>query len=340
MFYVLIKLVHIDINQQLAGKVAQRQAFEEQMRRLHEWSRQQEGGNDNSPFDDGLTQSRIDFEKLEQQLNDPATREQARRQIERMGEYAQKMGEQFDEDTLRRLANDPRAQQAVREMLNRLAQRQRDRQARDGFSNDGRAGNSPNWDPGDFESRDFDSPDFEPPDFSGFSFGISGSFMQVLVYIIVGLVVVAVVIAIIYAILNREKRPKKATAVKADDATNLDERAEELPFELDLAPATLMDRIKQCYSNGDFNQAIVYLFSYQLLELDKHHCIKLTRGKTNHQYLRELVRIPDLRKLLSNTVYCFEDVFFGDQDLSKPEFDECWLAIDEFHRSLPGGVQA
>ncbi|MFL2870203.1 MAG: hypothetical protein ACJZ8O_05570 [Pirellulaceae bacterium] len=319
---------------------ATREAFERQMQRLHEWSQEQGSGNDESPFDQELTQSNVDFEKLERYLDDPATREQAKRQIERMGEYAERIGEQFDEDTLRRLANDPRTQRAIRDMLKRLAERQRDRQSRDGFFNDDRAGNPSNWDPGKFDNSDRDAPDFEPPDFSGFSFGISGAFMQVLVYIIVGLVVIAVVIAIVYAIINREKQPKKAKAVSADDASDLDERAEELPFQLDLAPATLLDRIRQCYANGEFNQAIVYLFSYQLLELDKRHCIKLTRGKTNHQYLRELVKLPSLKKLLSSTVYCFEDVFFGNQDISKTEFDECWLLIDEFHRSLPGGVQA
>lgn len=317
-----------------------REAFERQMQRLHEWSQDQSNGNRDSPFDQELTQSNIDFKKIERYLDDPATREQARRQIERMGDYAKRMGEQFDEETLKRIANDPRTQRAIREMFRRLAERSRERQSRDGFFNENNASNPSYRDRGEFESPDFDDPDFEAPDFSGISFGISGTFMQVLVYIIVGLVVIAVVIAIVYAIINREKQPKKATAVSADDAADLDERAEELPFQLDLAPATLLDRIRQCYANGDFNQAIVYLFSYQLLELDKHRCINLTRGKTNHQYLRELVRLPGLKNLLSNTVYCFEDVFFGDQEISKTEFDECWLQIDEFHRSLPGGVQA
>ena len=317
-----------------------REAFERQMQRLHEWSQDQSNGNRDSPFDQELTQSNIDFKKIERYLDDPATREQARRQIERMGDYAKRMGEQFDEETLKRIANDPRTQRAIREMFKRLAERSRERQSRDGFFNENNASNPSYRDRGEFESPDFDDPDFEAPDFSGISFGISGTFMQVLVYIIVGLVVIAVVIAIVYAIINREKQPKKATAVSADDAADLDERAEELPFQLDLAPATLLDRIRQCYANGDFNQAIVYLFSYQLLELDKHRCINLTRGKTNHQYLRELVRLPGLKNLLSNTVYCFEDVFFGDQEISKTEFDECWLQIDEFHRSLPGGVQA
>ena len=85
----------------------------------------------------------------------------------------------------------------------------------------------------------------------------------------------------------------------------------------------------------DYDQAIIYLFSYELIQLDKAALIKLTRGKTNHQYLREVLPNENLKTRLSNTVRAFEDVFFGNKELSRRRFEECWQEVSTFQDLIP-----
>ena len=56
------------------------------------------------------------------------------------------------------------------------------------------------------------------------------------------------------------------------------------------SPADYLDEAQRLYRNGDYAQAIIYLFSHQLLQLDRRHWLRLVKGKTNRQYLREVRR--------------------------------------------------
>lgn len=115
------------------------------------------------------------------------------------------------------------------------------------------------------------------------------------------------------------------------------DRVEHLPFEVKKKDGNLLDEARRCYESGNFNEAIVYLFSFQLLELDKGHIIRLAKGKTNGQYLREAGRNRDLRKILQGTMNAFEDVFFGNRDLSRDRFERCWNQMSQFNQQLAGG---
>ncbi|MGC6449142.1 MAG: DUF4129 domain-containing protein [Pirellulaceae bacterium] len=189
-------------------------------------------------------------------------------------------------------------------------------------SGGGRSSNSPGR-PGNYS----------PPDL-GFIGGGAG-FAKVLFYIVLGVVVVTLVGLVVWAIINREKT-KKDPGVATDPRVVTDEqRIEELPFELDSAYKDLLDRARECYESGDFDQAIIYLFSYELIQLDKAQLIKLTRGKTNHQYLREVQPNDSLKSRLSTTVRAFEDVFFGNKELSQRRFEECWREVSSFQQLTP-----
>ncbi len=115
------------------------------------------------------------------------------------------------------------------------------------------------------------------------------------------------------------------------------DRVEHLPFEVKKKDANLLEEARRCYESGNFNEAIVYLFSFQLLELDKGHIIRLAKGKTNGQYLREAGRNRDLRKILQGTMNAFEDVFFGNRDLTRDRFERCWNEQSQFNQHLAGG---
>ena len=124
--------------------------------------------------------------------------------------------------------------------------------------------------------------------------------------------------------------PGSARAVAAHPAANDASRVEALPFQLDPLTVSLLDAARRAYASGDFARAIIYLFSHELVELDRRHLIRLTRGKTNRQYVRELRGQGALPGLLSQTMVVFEDVYFGDRALSRERFETCWNRLNEF----------
>ena len=90
----------------------------------------------------------------------------------------------------------------------------------------------------------------------------------------------------------------------------------------------------QKYEQGQFGDAIVLLFGYQLLKLDKSQLIRVLKGKTNRQYVREVGRHEGqsrLREMLTQTMVTFEDYFFGNHPMTREKFESCWRLLDEFH---------
>ena len=102
------------------------------------------------------------------------------------------------------------------------------------------------------------------------------------------------------------------------------DRLEELPFQLEQPAGDLLSAARRASESGDYDRAIVLLYSHQLLELDKRDAIRLTKGKTNRQYLRELRLHTGLASLLATSMVAFEDVFFGGHSLDRERFEECW----------------
>lgn len=112
------------------------------------------------------------------------------------------------------------------------------------------------------------------------------------------------------------------------------DRVESLPFQLQQPQDDLLTAARKHYEAGNYSEAIVYFYSYQLVELDKHQLIRLTKGKTNRQYLREVRRRGELSGLLQRTMLMFEDVFFGNHPLERSRFESVWQDVNLFHNRL------
>ncbi len=112
------------------------------------------------------------------------------------------------------------------------------------------------------------------------------------------------------------------------------DRVDALPFQLKRPQGDLLAEARRLYEEGQFADAMIYLYSYQLVQLDRSHVIRLTRGKTNRQYLREVRRRSNLFELMQRSMETFEDVFFGSHPLDRAGFEACWMQLDEFHQQL------
>ena len=160
--------------------------------------------------------------------------------------------------------------------------------------------------------------------------GFGASLLEIVIWTVIALVLGLLVYLLIRAYLNRENRPSKGGVIAQQSSVNDAARIEALPFRLRRGDSDLLSQARLHYEQGNYREAIIYLFSHQLVELDRNQVIRLARGKTNRQYLREVKSRPTLRGLVEQTMVAFEDVFFGEHELEQSRFEACWTRLDEF----------
>lgn len=183
--------------------------------------------------------------------------------------------------------------------------------------------------------------DWDWPDWltSGLSFRWPQSFLQWLGWIAVAVVLIGLVYLIVRAFRMRQRRrPAAGDDSGRPEAAEDRRRVEALPLGAGRKPFDPLAEARQHYQQGNYREAIIYLFSYQLVQLDKHHLIRLTKGKTNRQYVRELGRRMTLRGLLEQTMVAFEEVFFGNYTIDRTRFESCWSRLAEFEALVTEGA--
>jgi hypothetical protein len=141
---------------------------------------------------------------------------------------------------------------------------------------------------------------------------------------LLALVALAILFMLLRTYWNRSRHQSGLDQAGLVGTASSVDRLEELPFLLEPTDGDLLSAARRESEQGNFDQAIVFLYSYQLLELDRREDIRLTKGKTNRQYLRELRPRPQVARLLTTSMIAFEDVFFGGHCLGRERFEECW----------------
>ena len=164
----------------------------------------------------------------------------------------------------------------------------------------------------------------------------SGSGLGTLFQVVGLLLLTAIIGTLIYFLVKAflQGEQTQTQGVKFVDTSSDVDRVEDLPFQVKKPSGDFLSEAQRLYEAGKYSEAIVYLFSYQLVALDKRHVIRLTKGKTNRQYLREARSREILKQYIQKTMISFEDVFFGHHELSRERFEECWQELGEFHQQL------
>jgi hypothetical protein len=114
---------------------------------------------------------------------------------------------------------------------------------------------------------------------------------------------------------NRDKQKRRRRPVTK----------EELPFELEAANLTidgLWGEAIRAKQQGDFRRALMFLYSYLLIELDARQLIRLRRGKTNRNYGQELRPVVAVYPTFAATMDAFERAFFGSYELESQLVDD------------------
>lgn len=161
-------------------------------------------------------------------------------------------------------------------------------------------------------------------------------FLQLMVWLLLAALAVIAIWLFLRAYLRGElseaaaSRKQEASSARVTDF----ERLGNLPFDVKSESTDLLGAARRCYSEGKYGEAIVFLFSYQLLQMDQRQLLHLVRGKTNRQYLRELSARQELKRLVSDTMLAFEDFFFGEHPVAAERFEACWTKVDRFHELI------
>ena len=150
---------------------------------------------------------------------------------------------------------------------------------------------------------------------------------------------IAVLLLRAYATRERGRAQTEQDRAAADARRSDADRVESLPFHVAAAKTDLLAEAQRLYEAGDYNGAIIYLYSHLLVQLDRHQAIRLTRGKTNRQYLWEVGPTKPLGRLLESAIVVFEEAFFGNHSISRRQCETCWNNLPEFHRLLERGPE-
>ncbi len=154
-------------------------------------------------------------------------------------------------------------------------------------------------------------------------------------WIVLGLLVALLVFLAWWFIPNRATGRKEEAGARGPDHAL---RLEQLPVPLGPEIGDLRAAAMRAAGEGDFRKAIVYLFSHALVTLDHRGLLELRRGKTNRQYLVELLQkgLPGDR--FRGLMLTFERVFFGNHAATEPDFRQCLDAAAQLELipSAPG----
>jgi hypothetical protein len=111
-------------------------------------------------------------------------------------------------------------------------------------------------------------------------------------------------------------------------------RIETLPEEARDMFDDLIGAAKRAFEAGEYRTALIYYFSHQLVWLDTHELIRMHRGKTNHEYARELKQASEVLGYYEESMSLFESVYYGDHPITRLQFLGIWEDRHKFSQAV------
>lgn len=168
----------------------------------------------------------------------------------------------------------------------------------------------------------------EPPSLEGLR-----TVAEILFWALIGAAVLALVGAMVWALRQTARngvRKEKEKKAREERERRLEAIAPEARERVD----DLGTAAENALAAGDLRLALVYFFSWLIVEADKRGLLRARRGKTNREYWLELAVHPGVRTIYKATMDEFERVYFGGQTISQAEFDDVWRLREPFVAAL------
>lgn len=184
-----------------------------------------------------------------------------------------------------------------------------------------------------------------PPTPPGTSSWGSWTWGNVLGWLLLAMMMALLIGLLLYVFANSSFDFRSApVATQTLQHKSLDEqtkqRIAELPAELRDTNVNPRSEIERLMREGDFERAIIFLYGHQLLLLDRAGSLRLSRWKTNSQYVRETrTSDPSAGESLSRTAFAFERSYFGRHALTGIQFEKLWLDNLQLESSIASRVE-
>ena len=173
--------------------------------------------------------------------------------------------------------------------------------------------------------------------------GTVSALVNLFAWIMIVSLLVGFLVVIVAAIWRSGFAKKKPSETAEQDETESGEYVAEMPFFLDRPESEWLRTARNHYEQGNYRQAMIYVYAHMLNVLDEHRWLQLARGKTNRQFLKELRASATERQLNSSmgdyfylAMMRFEKAFFGSHALTRDELDAIWKGLDRFLQTAAG----
>lgn len=168
----------------------------------------------------------------------------------------------------------------------------------------------------------------EPGTFWNFFAGMSYSALFV-----IGLLAILVILVLAWFVLFRNRDLFRKLWKKEEYKERI-RRIETLPEEARDMFDDLIGAATRAFEAGQYRNALIYYFSHQLVWLDLHQLIRMHKGKTNHEYARELRQATELLTYYEKSMSLFESVYYGDHPITRMLFLGIWEHRHAFSRAV------
>lgn len=145
---------------------------------------------------------------------------------------------------------------------------------------------------------------------------------------IVGIGLLGLIVWFIYK--NQSTIGKKKTEDPYERARRIETLASEAAERYD----DLLNAAIDALAGNDVRMALIYYFSWLLVEMDKREFVFLNKGKTNLEYWRELEGYDELRSIYRRVMKEFETVYYGGEPVSRGEFERVWELRTPFEKIM------
>ena len=90
-----------------------------------------------------------------------------------------------------------------------------------------------------------------------------------------------------------------------------------------------LQRAQSLSSQGDYRNAVRYLYLSSLLVLDERGLLRYDRSRTNREYLRSVATKPQLAKPLRDVIEVFDRVWYGFESVDEQTYQSYMKHVDE-----------
>jgi hypothetical protein len=156
----------------------------------------------------------------------------------------------------------------------------------------------------------------------------------VIMYLVAGVLAIILIGALIYGFLKLESGDGSEEIDVEKRKRKIRDHIKHLPFEIEEQDGDFETFSEKSFRDGDYANAVIYLFADLLVAMSESGLVRLQRGKTNRQYLNEIWEHREIRPYYQEVMTAFEDAFFGKHEIDKQRAEACFAGRAAFDAGL------